>query len=100
MSQGQERIAFLGLHFADAIEIPESGDVQVEVGLVGGSGHGESPENNEAETHLTQGGEGVEPPRGLKEQLGGITIGRTDGCSRWDAGANWLINAVGTASQS
>jgi len=32
--------------------------------------------------------------------LGGITIGRTDGRSRWDAGANWVINAVGTASQS
>jgi len=26
--------------------------------------------------------------------LGGITIGRTDGRSRWDAGANWLINTV------
>jgi len=24
---GQERIAFLGLHFADAIEVPEAGDV-------------------------------------------------------------------------
>ncbi|CEG50940.1 conserved hypothetical protein [Stutzerimonas xanthomarina] len=71
---GQERIAFLGLHFADAIEIPEAGDVQIEVGLFGGSGHGESPENNEAETHPTQGGEGVEPPRGLMEQLGGIAI--------------------------
>ena len=32
---GQEGIAFLGLHFADAIEIPEAGDVQVEVGLFG-----------------------------------------------------------------
>ena len=52
--QGQEGIAFLGLHFADAIEIPEAGDVQIEVGLFVGSGHGESPENNEAETHRTQ----------------------------------------------
>jgi hypothetical protein len=33
---GQEGIAFLGLHFADAIEIPEAGDVQIEeVGLFG-----------------------------------------------------------------
>jgi hypothetical protein len=31
------------------------------------------------------------------EQRGGIAIGRTDGRSRKDAGANWLINAVGTA---
>src|SRR5690606_6174058 len=51
---GQEGIAFLGFHFADAIEIPEAGDVQIEVGLFVGSGHGESPENNEAETHRTQ----------------------------------------------
>src|SRR3546814_13025599 len=71
---GQERIAFLGLHFADAIEIPEAGDVQIEVGLFVGSGHGESPENNEAETQPPQGGEGVEHPRGLMEQLGGIAI--------------------------
>ena len=34
--------------------------------------------NKEAETHPTQGGEGVEPPRGLMEQLRGITIG-----NRW-----------------
>ncbi|EPZ16305.1 hypothetical protein M622_13035 [Thauera terpenica 58Eu] len=30
--------------------------------------------DKEAETHPTQGGEGVEPPRGLMEQLGGIAI--------------------------
>lgn len=56
------------------LRIPVAGDVQIEVGFFVGSGHGESPGNNEAETHPTQGGEGVEPPRGLMEQLGGIAI--------------------------
>ncbi|MPM74324.1 hypothetical protein SDC9_121311 [bioreactor metagenome] len=75
---GQERIAFLGLHFADAIEIPEAGNMQVEVGLFGGSGHGESPEEQRGGDTPDPGGEGVEPPRGLMEQLRGIAIG-----NRW-----------------
>ena len=69
-------------------------------GFFGGSGHGESPENKEAETHPTQGGKVWNPAWVEGTACGGITIGRTDGRSRWDAGANWVINAVGTASQS
>ena len=59
--------------------------MQVEEGLFGEMVMVNLLENKEAETHPTQveGGN----PAGLMEQLGGIAIGRTDGRSRWDAGA-------------
>src|SRR5690606_29419160 len=48
---GEKGITFLGLHFANAIEVSKTDDVQIEVRLIVLISHGESPTEKNAETH-------------------------------------------------
>jgi hypothetical protein len=90
---GEEGFALLGLHFTDAVEITDSGGMQIEIGFLLGcarsarSAHGESPWKKSGDTP-GPGGKGVQAPRGSwigtirveEEGIATVTMAVRRGC--------------------